>query len=187
MQVAESIGVGGGVRTLGHWNHNPALYQLSYTHRGPERLQSTTNELASRPASINDHPAPVTNRTSLNPGRSTPEHLEACGIMVSEGRLLSQFPVRPIFDNRIANPGRLPAQPKGQPRSVTHRCLKSALDASRAPFCRYGINKLDAQTRHPTTRARCVTPARPGYAQSSGHCPRLPPATGRSRTFRCSP
>jgi hypothetical protein len=29
----ENIGVGGGVRTLGHWNHNPALYQLSYTHR----------------------------------------------------------------------------------------------------------------------------------------------------------
>jgi hypothetical protein len=27
------IGVGGGVRTHGHWNHNPALYQLSYTHR----------------------------------------------------------------------------------------------------------------------------------------------------------
>jgi hypothetical protein len=27
------IGVGGGIRTLGHWNHNPALYQLSYTHR----------------------------------------------------------------------------------------------------------------------------------------------------------
>ena len=26
-------GVGGGVRTHGHWNHNPALYQLSYTHR----------------------------------------------------------------------------------------------------------------------------------------------------------
>ena len=25
-------GVGGGIRTLGHWNHNPALYQLSYTH-----------------------------------------------------------------------------------------------------------------------------------------------------------
>jgi hypothetical protein len=29
-------GVGGGVRTHDHWNHNPALYQLSYTHRaGP--------------------------------------------------------------------------------------------------------------------------------------------------------
>ena len=29
-------GVGGGIRTLGHRNHNPALYQLSYTHRkGP--------------------------------------------------------------------------------------------------------------------------------------------------------
>ena len=28
------VGVGGGIRTLGHWNHNPALYQLSYTHRG---------------------------------------------------------------------------------------------------------------------------------------------------------
>src|SRR5579864_420317 len=28
------FGVGGGVRTLGHRNHNPALYQLSYTHRG---------------------------------------------------------------------------------------------------------------------------------------------------------
>ena len=26
-------GVGGGVRTHDHWNHNPALYQLSYTHR----------------------------------------------------------------------------------------------------------------------------------------------------------
>jgi hypothetical protein len=26
--------VGGGIRTLGHWNHNPALYQLSYTHHG---------------------------------------------------------------------------------------------------------------------------------------------------------
>jgi hypothetical protein len=25
--------VGGGIRTLGHWNHNPALYQLSYTHQ----------------------------------------------------------------------------------------------------------------------------------------------------------
>ena len=25
--------MGGGIRTLGHWNHNPALYQLSYTHR----------------------------------------------------------------------------------------------------------------------------------------------------------
>ena len=29
----EKVGVGGGIRTLGHWNHNPALYQLSYTHR----------------------------------------------------------------------------------------------------------------------------------------------------------
>ena len=28
-----SNGVGGGIRTLGHRNHNPALYQLSYTHR----------------------------------------------------------------------------------------------------------------------------------------------------------
>ena len=27
------FGVGGGVRTHDHWNHNPALYQLSYTHR----------------------------------------------------------------------------------------------------------------------------------------------------------
>jgi hypothetical protein len=26
-------GVAGGVRTLGHRNHNPALYQLSYSHR----------------------------------------------------------------------------------------------------------------------------------------------------------
>ena len=26
-------GVAGGVRTLGHWNHNPALYRLSYSHR----------------------------------------------------------------------------------------------------------------------------------------------------------
>lgn len=25
--------MGGGVRTHDHWNHNPALYQLSYTHR----------------------------------------------------------------------------------------------------------------------------------------------------------
>jgi hypothetical protein len=31
-------GVGEGVRTLGHRNHNPALYQLSYTHR--ERTSS---------------------------------------------------------------------------------------------------------------------------------------------------
>ena len=30
---AGELGVGGGVRTLGHWNHNPALYQLSYTHQ----------------------------------------------------------------------------------------------------------------------------------------------------------
>ena len=27
------VGVAGGVRTLGHWNHNPALYRLSYSHR----------------------------------------------------------------------------------------------------------------------------------------------------------
>ena len=25
--------VGEGVRTLGHWSHNPALYQLSYAHQ----------------------------------------------------------------------------------------------------------------------------------------------------------
>jgi hypothetical protein len=25
-------GVSEGVRTLDHWSHNPALYQLSYTH-----------------------------------------------------------------------------------------------------------------------------------------------------------
>jgi hypothetical protein len=29
---SNKIGVGGGIRTLGHRNHNPALYQLSYTH-----------------------------------------------------------------------------------------------------------------------------------------------------------
>ena len=28
------LGVGDGIRTRGHRNHNPALYQLSYTHRG---------------------------------------------------------------------------------------------------------------------------------------------------------
>ncbi len=33
VEPADRRGVGGGVRTLGHWNHNPALYQLSYTHR----------------------------------------------------------------------------------------------------------------------------------------------------------
>ena len=36
VELAGKAGVGGGVRTLGHWNHNPALYQLSYTHRGGE-------------------------------------------------------------------------------------------------------------------------------------------------------
>ena len=32
--------MGGGVRTHDHWNHNPALYQLSYTHRdeGPSNF-----------------------------------------------------------------------------------------------------------------------------------------------------
>ena len=34
--------MGGGVRTLGHWNHNPALYQLSYTHRGDSPSLSGT-------------------------------------------------------------------------------------------------------------------------------------------------
>jgi hypothetical protein len=29
----KETGVAGGVRTLGHRNHNPALYQLSYSHR----------------------------------------------------------------------------------------------------------------------------------------------------------
>jgi len=62
--------------------------------------------------------------------------------MVSEGRLLSRFPVRRILDNRIANPGRLTAQRKRQPRSVTHRRLNKALNASRAALCHYGINKL---------------------------------------------
>ncbi len=28
----EKDGVSEGVRTLDHWSHNPALYQLSYTH-----------------------------------------------------------------------------------------------------------------------------------------------------------
>jgi hypothetical protein len=32
-KALETSGVGGGIRTLGHRNHNPALYQLSYTHR----------------------------------------------------------------------------------------------------------------------------------------------------------
>ena len=32
-EVTDFSGVGGGIRTLGHWNHNPALYQLSYTHQ----------------------------------------------------------------------------------------------------------------------------------------------------------
>src|SRR5579871_463232 len=38
------IGVGGGIRTHGHWNHNPALYQLSYTHRGGNASSVTTPE-----------------------------------------------------------------------------------------------------------------------------------------------
>jgi hypothetical protein len=33
-------GVGGGIRTHDHWNHNPALYQLSYTHRIGNNYQS---------------------------------------------------------------------------------------------------------------------------------------------------
>jgi hypothetical protein len=31
--VIQIQGVGEGVRTLGHWSHNPALYQLSYAHQ----------------------------------------------------------------------------------------------------------------------------------------------------------
>jgi integrase len=40
------FGVAGGVRTLGHRNHNPALYQLSYSHRNKPSL--TSNRGASR-------------------------------------------------------------------------------------------------------------------------------------------
>ena len=32
------FGVAGGVRTLGHRNHNPALYQLSYSHHTKSSL-----------------------------------------------------------------------------------------------------------------------------------------------------
>ena len=32
LKDSEKGGVAGGVRTLDHWNHNPALYQLSYSH-----------------------------------------------------------------------------------------------------------------------------------------------------------
>jgi integrase len=32
-EVIERVGVSDGVRTHDHWSHNPALYQLSYTHR----------------------------------------------------------------------------------------------------------------------------------------------------------
>ena len=31
-QVIEEVGVSDGGRTHDHWSHNPALYQLSYTH-----------------------------------------------------------------------------------------------------------------------------------------------------------
>src|SRR5690348_9641262 len=41
-QPFDSIGVGGGIRTHGHWNHNPALYQLSYTHRGGNTISLTS-------------------------------------------------------------------------------------------------------------------------------------------------
>lgn len=32
------VGVSNGVRTRDTWNHNPVLYQLSYTHRAPDGL-----------------------------------------------------------------------------------------------------------------------------------------------------
>ncbi len=31
-RCAEKLGVGDGTRTRDDWNHNPGLYQLSYTH-----------------------------------------------------------------------------------------------------------------------------------------------------------
>jgi hypothetical protein len=48
-QVVEGLGVGDGVRTRGHRNHNPALYQLSYTHR--RHLKFTTPDHG-RPANF---------------------------------------------------------------------------------------------------------------------------------------
>ena len=42
-ETSLNIGVAGGVRTLGHWNHNPALYRLSYSHRNTISLSSTAN------------------------------------------------------------------------------------------------------------------------------------------------
>ena len=48
----EMLGVAGGVRTLGHWNHNPALYQLSYSHRNITVYQCcSTQEIGHR---VND-------------------------------------------------------------------------------------------------------------------------------------
>src|SRR5512147_369598 len=50
--VNEISGVGGGVRTHDHWNHNPALYQLSYTHRiGNDPIVSNASAPPQKPAS----------------------------------------------------------------------------------------------------------------------------------------
>ena len=34
--------MGEGVRTLGHWSHNPALYQLSYAHHAERAVYQMT-------------------------------------------------------------------------------------------------------------------------------------------------
>ena len=42
------FGVGDGARTHDHWNHNPALYQLSYARR-PEEIILTSVEPEDKP------------------------------------------------------------------------------------------------------------------------------------------
>src|SRR5579863_4230842 len=43
-QGQAKTGVGGGIRTLGHRNHNPALYQLSYTHHAGTSSSLTNSQ-----------------------------------------------------------------------------------------------------------------------------------------------
>ena len=45
-------GVGGGIRTHGHWNHNPALYQLSYTHHARNDFSVTMRRARCHPTGM---------------------------------------------------------------------------------------------------------------------------------------
>ncbi len=56
---AVEYGVGDGVRTRGHRDHNPVLYQLSYAHHGNSRIVVCHGAEEQAKQRITDRPDPL--------------------------------------------------------------------------------------------------------------------------------